>query len=451
VPDPRSTTLLARAICLVAALLWLCAACTPAVQPALQPSVSPPAPLTTPSAPAGASSVPRSTASLVPSLNVDEVFRQVEHLRGIEAQHVIPSTATSPAAVASLARESLLVDWPLASLQREVRLLQQFGLSEPATDLDGLVAAIGLDGAAVARSPDGGLAISTDVSSADVDLTQIACAYERLLLEQTHPDAASSLQAEGCLSDVDACLARRALFEGDAALLAEQWLRTFGSSPVATRGISSCGASRSTTDAASQGLVPLLTFPLEHGVEFARSLFLKAGWAGVDQAYTSPPISTEQVLHPERYPKDTPRPPDFADPGPALGTDWTLEDSGTLGEWRTRLVLEGYLDAEDAVVAAEGWDGDHYALLTNTNLGLHALALLTRWDTVRDAHEFSGAFRTYGQSRFGPAKRVGTALAWTTSSGIVILDVGNDQTLWIEAPDATLAAALRKASGFPLY
>jgi hypothetical protein len=29
--------------------------------------------------------------------------------------------------------------------------------------------------------------------------------------------------------------------------------------------------------------------------------------------------------------------------------------------------------------------------------------------------------------------------------------VGNDQTLWIEAPDAGMAAALRKASGFPLY
>jgi hypothetical protein len=382
---------------------------------------------------------------------MDEVFHQVERLRGLEAQRVIPSTTANRAEVASLTREGLLLAWPLPSLQREVRLLQQFGVSEPAMDLEGLIGAIGVDGAVVAGSPDGGLAISADISSADVDLVQVACAYERLLLEQTYPAAASGLQAEGCLSDVDACLARRALFEGDAALLAEQWLRTFGSSSVVPSGISSCGTSQSTTDMVSPGLVPLLTFPQEHGVEFARALFLKAGWAGVDQAYTSPPISTEQVLHPERYPKDTPRPPDFADPAPALGTDWTLEDSGTLGEWRTRLVLEAYLDTEDVIPAAEGWDGDHYALLTNARLESHALVLLTRWDTVRDAHEFSGAFRTYGESRFGPAKRVGTALTWTTSSGIVILDVGNDQTLWIEAPDATLAAVLRKASGFPLY
>jgi hypothetical protein len=382
---------------------------------------------------------------------MDEVFRQVERLRGIEAQEDIPYTGTAQAEVASLTREALLLDWPLPSLEREVYLLQQFGLSEPAMDLQDLTAAAGLGAALVAPMADEGLAISPDLGMADADLAQVACAYERLLLEQTYPDAASGLQAEDCLGDVDACLARHALFEGDAALLGEQWLRTFGSSSVATSRISLCGTSRSTTDTVSPWLVPLLTFPQEHGVRFARALFLKAGWAGVDQAYASPPISTEQVLHPERYPKDTPRPPDFADPAPALGMDWTLDDSGTLGEWRTRLVLEAYLDTADAILAAEGWDGDHYALLTNASLGLHALVLLTRWDTVRDAHEFSGAFRTYGSSRFGPAKRVGTALTWTTSSGIVILDVGNDQTLWIEAPDATLAAALRKASGFPLY
>jgi hypothetical protein len=384
-------------------------------------------------------------------VDVDEVFRQVERLRGIEAQKAVSYTAPDRAKVAGLTQEALLLAWPPVSLEREVQLMQQFGLSEPGMDLEGLIDAIGLDSAVVAGAPDGGLAIRADISSADMDLMQVACAYERLLLEQTYPDAASGLQAEVCLSDVDACLAKRALFEGDAALLAEQWLRTFGSSSVATSGISACGTSRSTTDTVSPGLVPLLTFPQEHGVEFVRALFLKAGWEGVDQAFASPPISTEQVLHPERYPKDTPRPPDFADPAPTLGTDWTLEDSGTLGEWRTRLVLEAYLDTEEAILAAEGWDGDHYTLLTNASLGSRALALLTRWDTVRDAHEFSGAFRTYGENRFGPAKRVGTALTWTTSSGIVILDVGNDQTLWIEAPDATLAAALRKASRFPLY
>jgi hypothetical protein len=348
-------------------------------------------------------------------------------------------------------QEDLLLNWPLSSLEREVHLLQQFGLSEPGMDLEDLTAAVGLDAALVAPLADNGLAISTNLGMADTDLVQVVCAYERLLLGQAFPDADPDRQVEPCLTDVDACLARRALIESDATLLAEQWLRTFGSSPIAPSGVSACAATPSTAETASPGLVPVFTFPQDQGVEFARALYLKAGWAGVDQAYHSPPVSTEQVLHPERYPKDTPRPPVYPDPAPALGVDWTTEDSGTLGEWRTRLVLEAYLDVKDASLAAEGWDGDQYTLLTSPSLGSSALVLLTRWDTVRDAHEFSGAFRTYGESRFGPTKRAGTALTWTTPHGIVILDVGNDQTLWIEAPDATLAARLRKASGFPLY
>jgi hypothetical protein len=114
-------------------------------------------------------------------------------------------------------------------------------------------------------------------------------------------------------------------------------------------------------------------------------------------------------------------------------------------------VLEGFLGSDETALAASGWDGDRYALLSSPEDSRIAMLLLTRWDTVRDAHEFSGAFRTYGENRFGPSRRAGTSLTWTTPSGVVVLDVGNDQTLWIEAPDAASVSALREASGFPLH
>ena len=46
----------------------------------------------------------------------------------------------------------------------------------------------------------------------------------------------------------------------------------------------------------------------------------------VDEALTTFPVSTEQILHPERWPNDVPQPVDVPDLGPALGTDgatWT--------------------------------------------------------------------------------------------------------------------------------
>jgi len=430
--------------------LLLCAACAPLSPASPQPSSSPSALPLTPSDQPIAPAAPRSTVSPAAPIEINELFHQVERLRGIESQREIPYAWVTQTEIASLTQQAFLLNWPLAALEREVRLLQRFGLSEPPMDLGDLMGAIGVRGASVAPADDG-LVLRADLKLAEADLLQVVCTYEQLLLRQAYPDEDPSRRMESCLANVDGCLARRSLYAGDAALLAEQWLRTFGVSSPAPSDGSVCISPQSATEAKSPGLVPSLTFPEVFGVEFARALFLEAGWAGVDQAYTNPPISTEQILHPERYPKDAPRPPVYPDPASALGADWTTDDMGALGEWRTRLVLSAYLDLEQAVIAAEGWDGDQYALLTNNSLGSHALALHTRWDTVRDAHEFSGAFRSYGESRFGPAKRTGTALTWTTSSGIVILDVGNDQTLWIEAPDAATAAALRDATGFPLY
>jgi hypothetical protein len=382
---------------------------------------------------------------------MSEIFRQVERLRGIDPRQDVPSALLPQAEVDSLTREALLLDWPLVSLQREELVLQRFGLSEPGMVLDDLIVAMHLDTSIVAPTADNRLAISVGVRQDDKDRVQIASAYERLLLKQAYAEADLAAQAQVCLVDVDGCLARRALFAGDTALLAEQWLRTFGTASPAPGDVPLPGASQPAAQAASSALVPVLTFPQVYGLEFARTLFLKAGWVGVDQAYASPPISTEQILHPERYPKDTPRPPVYPDPAPTLGEGWRTEDSGVLGEWRTRLVLQAYLDPDEAIVAAQGWDGDLYALLRDDRLGSSCFVLLTRWDTVRDAHEFSAAFRTYGESRFGPTRRVGTTLTWTTPSGIVILDVGNDQTLWIEAPDEIVASALREVTGFPLY
>ena len=431
-------------------LLSLCAACAPLPFPAATATASPVPPTDMP-----APTRLTETLTALPSARSglpQRTFLQVERLRGLETWPKLVTHVVPQAEIDRLARAALLAAWPLPSLERDAHLLQRFGLAEADLELEALLAALGLEDAVVSEAPDRVLVLSSDLREAEEDMAQLACAYDRWLLLGSMPGLASGLAAEACTADADACLATRALVQGDAALLAEQWQRTFGSSPRPPDDApAGCAASPSVIEAGASGLVRVLTFPIQQGVGFARGLYLKAGWAGVDQAYTAPPVSTEQILHPERYPKDTPRNPDLPDLAPTLGPGWTTDDTGVLGEWRTLLVLESFLDTEEAVLAASGWDGDRYALLSGPEDSPTALVLLTRWDTVRDAHEFSGAFRTYGENRFGPSRRSGTSLTWTTQDGVIVLDVGNDQTLWIEAPDVATAAVLRKASGFPLH
>jgi hypothetical protein len=377
------------------------------------------------------------------------VLHQVERLRGIEAQQSIVPVPASSAEFGRLARAAFAADWPPASLESQLRLFHFLGLAPSSVDVEALMAAAGAE--AILSAPDGSLTLAAGGLSED-DLVRGACAYDRALLMQAFPETALALQSQACQDDLDACLASRALIEGDAALLAEQWRRTFGGKASPPKELpTACGAALPPTDLNAVGLSDLLGFPVEQGLAFARTLYLKGGWAAIDQAHASPPVSSEQILHPDRYPKDTPRVPELVDLAASLGAGWATLDSGSLGEWQTLLTLQAFLEPDQAALAAGGWDGDQYALLGEPGQGLAAWVLLTRWDTVRDAHEFSAAFRTYGENRFGPPKRIGSSLSWTIPQGVIVLDVGNDQTLWIQAPDAQMAGALRTATHFPLH
>lgn len=58
----------------------------------------------------------------------------------------------------------------------------------------------------------------------------------------------------------------------------------------------------------------LITYqPYSDGPTFVRSLYREGGWSAVNDAYANPPASTEQVIHPRRYPGDRPVVPRVAD------------------------------------------------------------------------------------------------------------------------------------------
>ena len=56
----------------------------------------------------------------------------------------------------------------------------------------------------------------------------------------------------------------------------------------------------------------------------------------LDRAFRTPPSSTEQILHPEKYwdnsSRDLPREVDLPDLSSVLGDDWSLQASGVFGE-----------------------------------------------------------------------------------------------------------------------
>jgi hypothetical protein len=128
--------------------------------------------------------------------------------------------------------------------------------------------------------------------------------------------------------------------------------------------------------------------------------------ADADRCFKDPPLSTEQIIHPEKYwdaaSRDLPQPVRVGDLAQTLGPGWKLAGAGTLGELLLA-VLTGLGGVDIGSVnalapvswttrAASGWGGDVFQHYTKGERSLTLIASV--WDTKRDAQEFEAAVRT---------------------------------------------------------
>lgn len=136
-----------------------------------------------------------------------------------------------------------------------------------------------------------------------------------------------------------------------------------------------------------------LTFPYYAGSIFVNAI-KKENWKSVNRAYSDPPLSTEQVLHPEKYYEEQDNPTELNVPklSEILGEDWNLLENNTMGEYSIGVLFLEFLgsesDIERNVEAREGWDGDFYKTYHKENDNSLGLTWFTTWDTQEDAAEF---------------------------------------------------------------
>ncbi|MCH7745450.1 MAG: hypothetical protein IIC84_05175, partial [Chloroflexi bacterium] len=195
-------------------------------------------------------------------------------------------------------------------------------------------------------------------------------------------------------------------------------------------------------------------FPQKEGFNFVIT-FLQSpgGWDAVNSIYSRLPVSTEQIIHPEKYAiGETPVNPELPDLVDAPGKGWNLISTNTMGEFLLRTYLEGHLDSATASIAAEGWGGDRYVLLTGPEAE-RMLVLQINWDTPEDGDEFIEAYQAFIESKTqgqattlsdGPSRQW-----WITPDQTVFLASAESSTLLIIADDQSFVQrVLPLLSGF---
>ncbi len=134
---------------------------------------------------------------------------------------------------------------------------------------------------------------------------------------------------------------------------------------------------------------------------FVSSLYDDGGWAAVDAAYASPPFTTEQILHPEKY--ETGEASRSAAPSSLenrLDDGWERLDVVPFGEFDVYNYLASVLEDEIwAASAAAGWGSGWMSVYSSAqdDPALDPDVLLhirLGWDTAADFLEFSVAYGT---------------------------------------------------------
>lgn len=123
-------------------------------------------------------------------------------------------------------------------------------------------------------------------------------------------------------------------------------------------------------------------FPFTAGLRLANALVDAGGQGRLDAALQAPPITTEQVLRPEKY---------SAGEGPAgvpaPAADGPVVRQGALGQLLLSLMFAEALEAGYAEAAADGWGGDRYVAWENG--GQTCVRVSVAMDNPTESAEFS--------------------------------------------------------------
>lgn len=315
---------------------------------------------------------------------------QVRGIRGLDEQTPVEPTLMDEDALSDYVRTSFVEDNPPDYVDQYERLLKRLGLVEPDADVEELFLQL-LESQVV------GLYDTDDKALYVVSRTGELGPTERVTYahEYTHAlqDQRFDLTSLGTdeLDEGDRSIARTALVEGDATLVMSLWAQANLTPEELLQLAQEAGDPEQM--AVLERMPPILREPLQFPYTAGLNLVLghqaEGGWGAIDDAYASPPDSTEQILHPDKRdeaPIDVTFPSDLA---ARLGSGWTNVLEDTLGEFQLTIWLQapGGLGVVAAGDAAAGWGGDRVVSLEGPD-GAWATVLDTAWDSPADAAEF---------------------------------------------------------------
>lgn len=412
---------------------------------------------------ASATPVNRALPTLIPGKNdtlpaeltrqMDQIQREVLGIRGLALKTPVNRGLLTPDQLLQKVRDDFLKDYSAEDSVKDGRVLSAFGLLKPNFDLrDFYLRLYAEQIAGFYDSKTKEMFVVQGKAFAGTERMTYAHEFEHVLQDQNY-DIREGLKYNEtyCKTNTEYCSAISSLLEGDATLAEQEWFSKYATAQDKKDVQDFYSTYKSPVyDSAPPYMKEDFLFPYQRGLEFVQTIYDRGGWSAINDVFKNPPISTEQILHPERYPKDIPQPIPLPDLTTPLGSGWKRLDQNVMGEWYAYLVFANAWDSKHRLPAATarkattGWTGDTYALYWNDAQNMPVLAWRTRWETRADTEEFWSALLDYGSKRWGkPDQTFSNRMEWNSAAEGMIYFARTDQdVLWLIAPDSAVVNAI---------
>jgi len=391
---------------------------------------------------------------------IERISATVSRLRGLNFSEEVPIGLKSRQEFHNYLVETIKRELPDEEMEANRKVLIKFGLISESCDLKALLLQIYTQNLAGFYDADEKklFLIAEKTPSRD----WISSYEEELILahELTH---ALQDQAHGILrlpirvkDQDDLAMACQALLEGDAFALMLDYAMARSGKPSSEIqhldeayaffvSMTTMNLPAGTPDFVKEDIL----FPYIRGLSFIRFALKRNGWQAVDTIYDDPPLSTEQILHPEKYflTREDPVALQLPSFSALLGDNWVHLTTNTVGEFDIAVLLANFCRRSEAEEAARGWAGDRYVLFENSRDKRLLLVWYTTWDTAKDAEEFSSTYRKTIENKYRAEELISQTpegCTWRTEQGFVRLASNGSDVVLIEGADKGLLVPLER-------
>ncbi len=392
----------------------------------------------------------------VNSPQLDRIVERTSELRGLPLKKEVVFLECSEEAIRYQLMKEFRKESSPEELQADEDLLTALGLFPQNKDLEKLLIDVYTEQLAGAYDTETKAITIVAGKGTGSAMDELTTAHEVTHALQDQNFGLDEEPLESDSYDGDNSLGTLSLVEGDATLTIVLYGQRYSNVAQLLREQGEMEDSSEQLDRAPLYIRESLLFPYTEGLEFAQALYTSGGEDAIDTALENPPLSSEQILHPEKYlqKRENPREVKVPDIATSLGEGWQKTNEDCLGEFDINVWFEEFFPKAGRSEVGRGWGGNTIQYYDGPEEA-RVVVIDTVWDSADDAREFFDGYADLIERRFkGDVKKTAdsqNAYVFEADGELFYCGIAGEATFCLQAPNrATLDKALANFPAFSL-